>query len=446
MQLSDYYGRRLLVDHLTLNKNCDPHIKTLPTIEVHSKTIRCLRCGERTSKEVARLPNNEYYCPACINLGRVSTLNKFYHVPEPNQFTVTMPVLTWHGQLSSLQAQAAAKIRQGMTQHRRQLLWAVTGAGKTEMIFQGIAAALERGERVAVASPRIDVCLELYPRLKAAFSNTSMVLLHGRQEEPYRYAQLTVCTTHQLLRFYRAFDNLVVDEVDAFPYAENPRLYFASCQAIKLNGGCLYLTATPGKVLLRQVKQHRLTVTYLPLRYHGHTLPVIKCRLVPQWRRILARNRLPNSLITQLKISLKCHHPFLLFLPHIADLAPVARALHYYLPATRFTTVHAKDQQRLLKVQKMRQGVYDFLLTTTILERGVTFPSIDVYVLGADDSIFSSSALVQIAGRAGRSAKRPDGTVVFWLTSRTRQVRTACQQVRFLNRKGNKVKNEMFTL
>ena len=63
----------------------------------------------------------------------------------------------------------------------------------------------------------------------------------------------------------------------------------------------------------------------------------------------------------------------------------------------------------------MRDGDYDFLVTTSILERGVTFPEIDVYVLGADDPVFSSSALVQIAGRAGRSQSRPTGRVVFGL-------------------------------
>ena len=104
------------------------------------------------------MPRGEFYCPHCINLGRVSTLNKFYHVPEPNQFTVTEPVLTWKGKLSPLQQQASEKISQGMADHVQQLLWAVTGAGKTEMMFAGIAAAIKRGERIGIASPRVDVC------------------------------------------------------------------------------------------------------------------------------------------------------------------------------------------------------------------------------------------------------------------------------------------------
>ncbi len=441
MDLSEYYGRRVLIDQPEWRRaKPAPPIEVLPTMTRHGQMIRCLRCGQETACRVAALPNDEFYCPRCINLGRVATLNKFYHVPEPNQFTVTSPVLTWTGQLSPLQEEAATTVDAGMTAHRHQLLWAVTGAGKTEMMFRGIAHALARGERLAVASPRVDVCLELYPRLQAAFQNTSLVLLHGRQELPYHYAQLTVCTTHQLLRFYHAFDNLIIDEVDAFPFAANDALLFASRQAVKKAGGCLYLTATPGPALLRQVRRGHLAVSYLPLRYHGHLLPRIHLHLAPGWRRGLQRGHLPASLLSQLRRSLDNGYRFLLFVPHVADLAVVGPILQTALPRHPFTTVHAADPDRLTKVQGMRDGKYDFLVTTTILERGVTFPEIDVFVLGADEPVFSSSALVQIAGRAGRSLSRPTGTVGFWIAGQCRRVRSAVRQVNFMNRKGRALK------
>ena len=436
MDLENYYGRRVLASRHEVKQS---GIQELPTIRIDAGNIRCYRCNHVTAKSLGALPQGEFYCPHCINLGRVSTLNKFYHVPEPNQFTVTEPVLTWKGKLSPLQQQASEKISRGMADHVRQLLWAVTGAGKTEMMFAGIAAAIERGERIGIASPRVDVCLELFPRLKAAFANCDIALLHGRQELPYHYAQLTICTTHQLLRFYHAFDNLIIDEVDAFPYAANASLLYATKQAIKENGGCLYLTATPGDALLREIKSKRLVVNYLPLRYHGHLLPQIKVRLAFGWRRRLERQQLPPQVIQQLQETLREGHHFLLFVPHIADLALVEAALRHSFTTFRFATVHASDLERLEKVQKMRDGDYDFLVTTSILERGVTFPEIDVYVLGADDPVFSSSALVQIAGRAGRSQSRPTGRVIFWINCNCRQVNQAVSQVKYLNRKGQRL-------
>ncbi|MFQ6761872.1 DEAD/DEAH box helicase [Limosilactobacillus reuteri] len=436
MDLENYYGRRVLASRHEVKQS---GIQELPTIRIDAGNIRCYRCNHVTAKSLGALPQGEFYCPHCINLGRVSTLNKFYHVPEPNQFTVTEPVLTWKGKLSPLQQQTSEKISRGMADHVQQLLWAVTGAGKTEMMFAGIAAAIERGERIGIASPRVDVCLELFPRLKAAFANCDIALLHGRQELPYHYAQLTICTTHQLLRFYHAFDNLIIDEVDAFPYAANASLLYATKQAIKENGGCLYLTATPGDALLREIKSKRLVVNYLPLRYHGHLLPQIKVRLAFGWRRRLERQQLPPQVIQQLQETLKEGHHFLLFVPHIADLALVEAALRHSFTTFRFATVHASDLERLEKVQKMRDGDYDFLVTTSILERGVTFPEIDVYVLGADDPVFSSSALVQIAGRAGRSQSRPTGRVIFWINCNCRQVSQAVSQVKYLNRKGQRL-------
>ena len=327
MDLENYYGRRVLASRHEVKQS---GIQELPTIRIDAGNIRCYRCNHVTAKSLGALPQGEFYCPHCINLGRVSTLNKFYHVPEPNQFTVTEPVLTWKGKLSPLQQQASEKISQGMADHVQQLLWAVTGAGKTEMMFAGIAAAIERGERIGIASPRVDVCLELFPRLKAAFANCDIALLHGRQELPYHYAQLTICTTHQLLRFYHAFDNLIIDEVDAFPYAANASLLYATKQAIKENGGCLYLTATPGDALLREIKSKRLVVNYLPLRYHGHLLPQIKVRLAFGWRRRLERQQLPPQVIQQLQETLKEGHHFLLFVPHIADLALVEADFGHY--------------------------------------------------------------------------------------------------------------------
>ncbi|MDY5593263.1 MAG: helicase-related protein [Limosilactobacillus reuteri] len=436
MDLENYYGRRVLVSRHEVKQS---GIQELPTIRIDAGNIRCYRCNHVTAKSLGALPQGEFYCPHCINLGRVSTLNKFYHVPEPNQFTIIEPVLTWKGKLSPLQQQASEKISQGMAAHVQQLLWAVTGAGKTEMMFAGIAAAIKRGERIGIASPRVDVCLELFPRLKAAFANCDIALLHGRQELPYHYAQLTICTTHQLLRFYHAFDNLIIDEVDAFPYAANASLSYATKQAIKENGGCLYLTATPGDALLREIKSKRLVVNYLPLRYHGHLLPQIKVRLAFGWRRRLERQKLPPQVIQQLQETLREGHRFLLFVPHIADLALVEAALRHSFTTFRFATVHSSNPERLEKVQKMRDGDYDFLVTTSILERGVTFPEIDVYVLGADDPVFSSSALVQIAGRAGRAQSRPTGRVVFWINCNCRQVNQAISQVKYLNRKGQRL-------
>src|SRR5690625_7203619 len=77
-------------------------------------------------------------------------------------------------------------------------------------------------------------------------------------------------------------------------------------------------------------------------------------------------------------------------------------------------SVHAQDPDRENKVQLFREKKIPMLITTTILERGVTFPSVDVVVFDAGHVVFDEAALVQISGRAGRSPEDPTGEVIFF--------------------------------
>ncbi|MBA1395338.1 DNA/RNA helicase, partial [Lactobacillus sp. XV13L] len=127
------------------------------------------------------------------------------------------------------------------------LVHAVTGAGKTEMLFPLVAACLARGGRCCIATPRIDVVNELYPRFQAAFGAVAIGKYHGREFKEPGLEQLTICTTHQLLKFFSAFDLLVIDEADAFPYAGDEQLHFGARSAVRAGGMRVYLTATPTK-------------------------------------------------------------------------------------------------------------------------------------------------------------------------------------------------------
>ncbi|RRK11802.1 DNA/RNA helicase [Lactiplantibacillus garii] len=441
MKKSELYGRQLCLtprEAATLPAD----VQKITGIQVSGTRIQCMRCGEFLNPREAQLPNNQYYCYACLNLGRNSTLTSLYHIPEPNDFP-QRPTCSWQGQLTVQQRTCAQRVRENFEHRHRHLLWAVTGAGKTEMLFPGLTWALQRGLRCALASPRVDVCLELAPRLQAAFVDAEIALLHGRNPAPYRYCQLTICTTHQLLRFRHAFDVLIIDEVDAFPFAANPRLYYAVNQAVKPHGALLYLTATPSQELLRQVRRGDLEISYLPLRFHQHLLPMIKVTLQPHWWQVIKRGQLPNRLRRQLARYQQTQQRFLLFVPQVAQLAAVQAAIQRALPALRGLTVHATDPDRLAKVQQMRDQRVQFLITTTILERGVTFPGIDVIVLGADDPLFSTAALVQIAGRVGRSRERPTGLVWFLAASHARTIKRAQRQIRLVNRKGRRLRDAM---
>ncbi|KHF29008.1 Transcription-repair-coupling factor [Anoxybacillus sp. BCO1] len=85
-----------------------------------------------------------------------------------------------------------------------------------------------------------------------------------------------------------------------------------------------------------------------------------------------------------------------------------------------------------------RRGHIPILVTTTILERGVTVPNIDVAVFGAEQPIFTESALVQIAGRVGRSAQYPTGDIRFFHFGKTKAMVKAKRHIVRMNDEARK--------
>src|SRR5699024_10289307 len=98
--------------------------------------------------------------------------------------------------------------------------------------------------------------------------------------------------------------------------------------------------------------------------------------------------------------------------------------------------VHSEDEDRKSMIQLFREKKLTILITTTILERGVTFPSIDVAVLDAGHLVFDEAALVQIAGRAGRSHNDPTGEVIFFHDGRTNAMVKSVRSIKEMNRRG----------
>ncbi|MCL0312664.1 DEAD/DEAH box helicase family protein [Apilactobacillus sp. TMW 2.2459] len=431
------FGRQISEKNIDFNLVDKSLLTKRIPIKVNKKNIQCLRCNQISDKHSTKI-NEVYYCRNCINLGRIVSDEFLYSAREPNRFTECLSPLTWNGHLTELQAQCSSQICRIFANKENHLLWAVTGAGKTEMLFKGIAWGIKKKLRIAVASPRIDVCVELFPRIQSAFENIEILLLHGKNELPYAYHQVTICTTHQLLKFYHAFDILIIDEVDAFPFVQDAGLKFAAQNAVKESSSILYLTATPSDELLNDVRNNNLSVSYLPIRYHQHLLPLIKNHLILNLSQKLAKNKLNAKIIQLIKQKIAAEQRFLIFVPKIEYLDILNNILSKYFDNTLWASVYSSDTDRLSKVQLMREHKVLFLITTTILERGVTFPEIDVIVFNADHDNFSTSALVQIAGRVGRSANRPNGNVDFFINCKTKNILNAMKQIKYMNKLGSR--------
>ena len=112
----------------------------------------------------------------------------------------------------------------------------------------------------------------------------------------------------------------------------------------------------------------------------------------------------------------------------------------------KMMNVSSVDENRHKKVDEMRQETVDWLITTTILERGVTFANIDVIVFGAHHPVYNTASLVQIAGRVGRKSEFPNGTVYFLHEGRSLAMIHCRKQIMKMNQVGDKMRHELSKL
>ena len=423
----NYLGRLFTENELTEEER--QLAEKLPAMRKEKGKLFCQRCNSPILEEWY-LPIGAYYCRECLIMKRVRSDQSLYYFPQED--FPKRDVLKWRGQLTPFQEKVSQGLLQAVDKQEPTLVHAVTGAGKTEMIYQVVAKVIDEGGAVCLASPRIDVCLELYKRLQDDFA-CEIALLHG-ESEPYFRTPLVVATTHQLLKFYHAFDLLIVDEVDAFPYVDNSVLYYAVNQCVKEEGLRIFLTATSTDELDKKVRTGELKRLSLPRRFHGNPLIIPKPVWLSDFNRCLEKNQLSTKLKTYIEKQRRTGYPLLIFTSEIKKGEKLKETLQVYFPDEKIGFVSSITEDRLEQVQAFRDGELTILISTTILERGVTFPCVDVFVVEANHRLFTKSSLIQIGGRVGRSMDRPTGELLFFHDGLNASIKKAIKEIKHMNK------------
>lgn len=362
------------------------------------------------------------YCRYCIHLGKAQSCKDIYIIESrliPSTCEYEMEF-----QLSEQQNFASNRIKKAVNNMESLLLHAVTGAGKTEMIFEGISVARKKRFNVAIASPRIDVVKEVYCRLQYAFKNETIDLLYEGQSLRHE-STFVICTVHQLMRYKNHFHVVIIDEVDAFPLEMDNQLMGVVRKASRKESSHIYLTATPTKKLLSQFSANNIVT--LPARYHGHPLPI------PQFiYNNIKVKKVNHKLLNFLKRQIKNQRKTFVFFHSIEYMYSVFEVYRHYF--SKIEIVSSEDCNRHHKVSNLRKGQIDIMFTTTILERGVTIRDLDVVIVRADQ--FSSSAIIQIAGRVGRKIESPTGEVICYHKGITKGMSYAKNEIIKMNKIG----------
>ncbi len=363
--------------------------------------MQCPRCLN-TDRSYFYKGSKGWYCRRCISFGRMMLEEETEPVSLPaategsEEYVLQYPLTASQKEVSRQCAEAA--------ETTDVLINAACGAGKTELVLEVIAKTLAQGKSVCFAIPRRQVVLELSERLRKYFPNAKVTAVCGGHTSETE-GDLIVATTHQLFRYYAAFDLLILDEPDAYPFRGSPVLHGIAKTACR--GRVVYLTATPDETMRKRIEDGTLKELKLNRRPHGHPVPEPRIITAPAAVLILV-------LIHWLK---ERASPRMVFVPTIREAHSLYRFLKLFFPCRMVTS---KSSRRDEIIEAFRSEHAGILVSTTVMERGVTIPGVDICVFHADHGVFDEASLIQMAGRAGRTFQNPDGDVLFLQMSRSR--------------------------
>jgi competence protein ComFA len=408
----------------------------------------CRRCGStRNITETDCMFCGEKHCLTCENcrmMGLSKSCVPLYFQPYPatvvERDCCFQPVMDFP--LTPAQQRASMELlRFWESDMRTFLVWAVCGGGKTEVGFGLIARVLSQGGRVLYAIPRKDVVIELLPRFQKAFSKAGPIALYGGSS--FRHTargRLVLATTHQCMRFYHSFDLAVLDEADAFPYQGSEMLHYAVERALKATGRRVLMTATPERKWIEQARSGKISWVTIPARHHRQ--PLVLPKIIPH----RTSNRpdrpwlMPDRLERQLWEVKAGQRRLLIFLPTISLIDKVGPPIIAWGMARGISgeLTHAGRKNQTRVKEELKAGKLDFLVTSTVFERGITISNLDIAVLYADfEPIYDCRTLVQIAGRAGRLGE--NATVIFYGATVSQAMRECSQWIADMNREGRKL-------
>lgn len=341
--------------------------------------------------------NNEQICRACLPYRRTRTELASTIRPRHHQ-------VHFHFPLTPHQLRIANQLIRVAQRHETTVLHAICGAGKTEMVSLAIADTLNRGGRVGFAIPRQALVRDIAHRFTHLFPSTHVIAVYGGHHDALE-GDIIVFTTHQADRYRDSFELVIIDEVDAFPYANNTVLQSLTLHTSK--GAVIQLSATPGEELI--VAHPRLQLEQRP---HGHPQVVPRVIVGSKWHR--------GWQLTRRLVHWRPHYPILLFVPSIQQATKWYGLLKRWFPSVYLFYAGSPQLKQLPHL--IHEKTNFIAVTTTVMERGLTIPRVRVIIWDADHRLFTASTLIQIAGRVGRSSLDYGGETIFLAAHKTQEI------------------------
>ena len=100
----------------------------------------------------------------------------------------------------------------------------------------------------------------------------------------------------------------------------------------------------------------------------------------------------------------------------------------------KITYVYAELEERNTNINAFKNKEYDFIVSTSVLERGITIIDVNVIVY-ASLKTFSKESLIQMVGRVGRNILNPSGEVYILTNHFDKDINSAVKEIKSANEK-----------
>ena len=304
-----------------------------------------------------------------------------------------------------LKAIEAVKLDMEKEQAMDRLICADVGYGKTEIAIRAAFKAVLSGKQVAFIAPTTILAWQHFQNLKKRYDNYPISVdwvSRFRTSKEVRIIKEKllegeldlIVGTHALLSESVKFKNLgllVIDEEQRFGVSHKEAI-----KKLRSLVDVLTLSATPIPRTLHMslVGIKELSIMETPPR---ERLPI---------KTYVQEER--DSIIEEALLKEKSRGGQSFFLHNrISTIETTALRIQKLIPELSIAVLHGQMQDDEIEdvLMRFQEGVFDLLVTTTIIENGIDIPNVNTLIVDRADH-FGLSQLYQIRGRVGRSDKQ----------------------------------------
>jgi len=374
--------------------------------------MECKRCGNN-DPEYFYKGHKGYYCRRCVTFKRQLLLDDL----KPNDYDTELKGdFSFDYELTPFQKEASRKTKE-ILNNKDVLLHCVCGAGKTEIVVESISHYIKQGLKVCYAISRREVVIELGKRFKEIFKDSLVTEVYGGNHNNL-YGDLIVCTTHQLFRYQKTFDLLILDEVDAFPLSGNDTLMNICLNASK--GRIIFSTATINPFLNKYLKKRDYEEVSLLIR------PSLKPLIEPK----VFKGPFIINLFYLARVIHSMTNQCIIFVSKKKEAYYLNLLFKYFYDTTY---VYSDYEYRNRVIKDFKDKKFQFLFSTTVLERGITIKDVDVIIFKSNNSIFDKSSIIQMTGRVGRNIHNPSGNAYIITNTIDSEIKEAIKEIKEAN-------------